>query len=326
MTTVALIAPKDAGDKRVAALEKIAAKNGLVDFRRVEPGEAADVAAACAGAEVLIAPNIEGTNPIAAGIKGLKLLQTFSAGTDQLDKHLLLNHGIQVANNGGANAVCVAEHAIWLMLTINHKFDQQIESVRAGQWAKGVTGDLTEFTTMVDKRVGIVGLGRIGSRVAKRLAGWECEVVYHDQIEYNAEYEREAGATRVPLDELIATSDYVSLHVPLDRVTRHMYGADQFKAMKNTAVLINTCRGPVVDEAALTEALSAGEIWGAGLDVTEVEPMDPASPLIKMPNVVITPHQGARVIQSQWNADLNAVENAERIARGETPDWVVDPV
>lgn len=326
-TTVALIAPQETGSMRVEALEKIAAKNGLLDFRLVEPGrDAAEIASDCAGAAVLIAPNIEATNPVAAGIKGLKLLQTFSAGTDQLDKHLLLNHGIAVANNGGANAVCVAEHAIWLMLTINHKFDQMIESVRAGRWAQGVTGDLTEFTTMVDKRVGIIGLGRIGSRVAKRLAAWECEVVYHDEVEFDAAYETAAGARRVPLDELISTSDYVSLHVPLDRVTHHMYSADEFRAMKNSAVLINTCRGPVVDEAALTEALRNGEIWGAGLDVTEVEPTDPNNPLIAMPNVVITPHQGARVIQSQWNADLNAVENAERIARGEAPDWVVDPV
>ena len=326
-TTVALISPQEAGAKRIEALEKIAAKNSLLDFRLVEPGSnAASMAANCAGAAVLIAPNIESTNTVAVGISGLKLLQTFSAGTDQLDKQLLLNHGIQVANNGGANAVCVAEHAIWLMLTINHKFDQMIESVRAGQWAKGVTGELSEFTTMVDKRVGIVGLGRIGSRVAKRLQGWECEVVYHDQVEFDATYEATAGARRVPLDELISTSDYVSLHVPLDRVTRHLYSTDQFKAMKKTAVLINTCRGPVVDEVALTQALQDGEIWGAGLDVTEVEPTDPNNPLIKMPNVVITPHQGARVIQSQWNADLNAVENAERIARGEAPDWVVDPV
>ena len=326
-TTLALLGAGKGGAVRVAALEKIAADNGLVEIRLVVPRQdPAQVSADCAGAEILVAPNTPSTNEIASNIPGLKLLQTFSAGTDQLDKGLLLNHGVVVANNGGANAVCVAEHAIWLMLTINHKFDQMIESVRAGKWQEGVTGPLSEFTTMVDKRVGIIGLGRIGSRVAKRLQGWECEVVYHDEIEFDADYEQAAGARRVTMQEVIETSDYVSLHVPLDRSTHHLYGADQFRAMKNTAVLINTCRGPVVDEAALTEALRNKEIWGAGLDVTEVEPTPPDNPLITMPNVVITPHTGARVIQSEWNADRNAIENAERVANGETPNWIVDPV
>lgn len=325
--TAALLATGPYGTARLEQLEKLARKNGLVSFNLVDADQdAAAVSAACAGASVLIAPNIPSTNAIAATVPGLKLLQTFSAGTDQLDKTLLLNHGVSVANNGGANAVCVAEHAIWLMLTINHKFDQQIESVRAGRWAAGVTGALSEFTTLVDKRVGIIGLGRIGSRVAKRLQGWECDVVYHDELEFDADYEAAAGARRMPLDELVATSDYVSLHVPLDRVTRCMFGAAQFKAMKNTGVLINTCRGPVVNEAELIVALQTGEIWGAGLDVTEVEPIDPDSALIRLPNVVITPHQGARVIQSEWNADLNAVENAERVASGLEPYWIVDPV
>ncbi|MSQ92710.1 MAG: hypothetical protein EXR87_07260 [Gammaproteobacteria bacterium] len=327
-TTVILLAgPGPAAETRLRQLQRLADRNGLVRFRLVDARRpAAQVIADCAGAAVLIAPNSESSTPIAAGIGGLRLLQTFSAGTDQLDKALLLNHGIRVANNGGANAVCVAEHAIWLILTINHKFDRQIESVRAGRWAAGVTGPLSEFTTLVGKRVGIVGFGRIGSRVAKRLKGWECDVVYHDIATFDAAYEADAGARRVPLGELVATSDFVSLHVPLDRQTRKMAGADMFKAMKPTAVLINTCRGQVVDEAALIAALQRGEIWGAGLDVTEVEPTDPGNPLITMQNVVITPHQGARVIQSEWNAVLNAVENAERVARGLEPNWVVDPV
>ena len=105
-----------------------------------------------------------------------------------------------------------------------------------------------------------------------------------------------------------------------------MFSTEQFKAMKKDAVLINTCRGSVVDEPALINALRNQEIWGAGLDVTEVEPISPSNPLLTMPNVVITPHQATRVIQSEWNADINAVENAERIALNLEPYWVVDPV
>ena len=151
-------------------------------------------------------------------------------------------------------------------------------------------------------------------------------MVYHDVVDLADDYVAATGAKEVALDELIETSDMVSLHVPLDRATHHLFGVEQFKAMKSTAVLINTCRGPVVDEGALVAALQAGEIWGAGLDVTEQEPMSMGSELLNLPNVVITPHLATKAIQSEWNADANVVANAERIARGEVPEWVVAPV
>ena len=327
-TRVALLTKRPQHNEiRLAALLEIAEKNNLLELVVADlEQEPEEIIADFQGASVLIAPNIKPANFIATQLPDLKLLQTFSAGTDQLDLALLLKHGIEVANNGGANAVSVAEHAIMLMLTINHKFDLQIESVKDGKWMKGVTGALSEYTSLVDRQVGIIGLGQIGSRVARRLRGWECSVVYSDIVEFDAGYESATGAKRMPLDQLIATSDFISLHVPLDRNTWHMMSTDQFKAMKNTAVLINTCRGSVVDEAALVDALKNGEIWGAGLDVTEVEPTPLDNPLNTMPNVVITPHLATRVIQSEWNADMNAVENAERIAQGLEPKWIVDPV
>ena len=327
-TRVALLTKRPQHNEiRLAALQEIAAKNNLLELVVADlEQEPEEIIAAFQGARILIAPNIKPTNFIATKLPDLKLLQTFSAGTDQLDLALLLQHGIEVANNGGANAVSVAEHAIMLMLTINHKFDLQIESVKDGKWMQGVTGALSEYTSMVDRQVGIIGLGRIGSRVARRLRGWECSVVYSDIVDFETGYESAIGAKRMPLDQLIATSDYISLHVPLDRITYHMMSTVQFKAMKNSAVLINTCRGSVVDESALVDALKNGEIWGAGLDVTEVEPTPLDNPLITMPNVVITPHLATRVIQSEWNADMNAVENAERIAQGFKPNWIVDPV
>lgn len=319
-----LIGPA-AADERLAELNRLAA--GGVRFERVDGAQQADeIARACAGAKVVVAPNLANVNEWAPKVDGLELIQTFSAGTDNIDKAKLLNLGIKVANNGGANAVCVAEHAIGLLIMVMHKLDRQVESARAGHWMADVTGAPNEFQTLVGKRVGIVGLGRIGSRVAKRLRFWECEVVYHDVMDYDADYEAEAGVKRVSFDELLTTSDIVSLHVPLDRVTRAMMSTNEFRQMKPTAILLNTCRGPVVDESALIRAIETGEIHGAGLDVTEVEPVDPASPLLTLPNVVLTPHLGARAIESQINATRNAVDNACRVARGEDPEWIVDPV
>ena len=325
-TKAVLLAHTSRGERRFAELQRQSTESGL-SFALVDPRDNDDaVVAACQGAAVLMAPSHPRTVDLACRIPGLKLVQTFSAGTERLDKARLLNHGVSVANNGGANAVCVAEQAMWLIVTIYHKLDLQIQSVRAGRWAADVHGPLREFQTLVGKRVGIIGLGRIGTQVARRLAGWDSEVVYHDIADFDEGYEAVARARRVSLDELLATADVVTLHVPLDGSTRGMMSTAQFQTMKPTAVLINTCRGPVVDEAALTAALKAGEIYGFGADVTEVEPIDPASELLTLPNVVITPHQGGRAIECDTNTLANALANAERIARGEDPMWVVDPV
>ena len=286
-----------------------------------------EVAADCQDAVVLIAGGVRsfGTDLIAK-IPSLKLVQTPSAGTDWIDKAALAELGVGVANNGGANAVAVAEHAIMLMLTVERKLDRQIESVKSGTWMAGVGGDRTEYHTLVGKRIGIVGLGQIGSRVAKRLQGWECEIVYSDVVDHEDEYVAQSGAKRVDLDELLATSDLVSLHVPLERTTRHMISDREFGLMKPTAILINTCRGPVVDEAALKRALTDGAIFGAGLDVTEVEPIESDNDLPTLPNVVVTPHMATRALESEKNATANVIANAARVARGEEPLWLVPPV
>lgn len=308
--------------------EAAASGHPELELRFIESERPVDeVAADCKDAVVVIAGGVRsfGTDLISK-LPSLKLIQTPSAGTDWLDKSALAEMGVQVANNGGANAVAVAEHAILLMLTIERKLDLQIDSVKAGTWMQGVGGDRTEYHTLVGKRIGIVGLGRIGSRVAKRLQGWECEVVYHDVVDYDDNYIEAAGATLVEFDDLLASSDLISLHVPLERTTRHMMSDREFGLMKPTAILINTCRGPVVDEVALKRALTNGEIFGAGLDVTEVEPIEEDNDLPSLPNVVVTPHMATRALESEHNAVANVIANAARVARGEQPLWVVPPV
>ncbi len=301
---------------------------GGIDLRRVDNTQSFDeIVEQCQGAVVILpqGPYAKLTD-LAEKVSTLKLVQTSSAGTDWIDKTGLAELGVDVANNGGANAVAVAEHAIGLMFSVNRKLDVQIESVKAGTWMLGVEGDRTEFHTLVGKRIGIIGLGRIGSRVAKRLAGWECEIVYTDIIDHPDDYIAATGAKRVELDELLMTSDIVTLHVPLDRVTRHMISERELGLMKPTAILINTCRGPVVDENALIKGLEAKEIFGAGIDVTETEPIEADNPLPTMTNVVVTPHLATRALESELNGARFTMENAGRVVRGEGADWIVHPV
>jgi phosphoglycerate dehydrogenase-like enzyme len=325
---VILGADNAAGKTRLKECQAVASRVGGVTLKYVNselPEE--EIIRQCKDAIAILPNGARNLTPaMAAKMPKLRLVQTFSAGTDYLDKAGLAELGIDVANNGGANAVAVAEHAIALMFSVYRKLDVQIDSVKNGTWMAGVTGDRGEFHTLVGKRVGIVGLGRIGSRVAKRLAGWECEIVYSDVVKFDSAYEKATGAKRINFDELLSTSDIVTLHVPLERTTRHMMSDREFSLMKPTAVLINTCRGPVVDEAALIRALESKKIFGAGLDVTEVEPIDANNPLPTMPNVIVTPHLATRAIESEYNAAENAVTNAANLARGEKPEWVVPPV
>jgi len=296
---VVILGPQNEGSEiRMKETQEAADKVGGIDLRFVNSDLSFDeVVEQSQGAVVLLPQGkYDQLTDLAGKISTLKLVQTFSAGTDWIDKAQLAEMGVDVANNGGANAVAVAEHAIGLMFSVNRKLDVQIESVKNNTWMAGVEGDRTEFHTLVGKRVGIIGLGRIGSRVAKRLAGWECELVYHDVVEHDDDYVAATGAKKVDLDELLSTSDIITLHVPLDRVTTHMISDREFGLMKSSAILINTCRGPVVDENALIRALESGEIFAAGLDVTEIEPIKPDNPLPTMTNVVVTPHLATRAL------------------------------
>lgn len=305
---------------------------GEIEFHHVDSdGSLEDVALACEGAIAVTTPvyrKLRGgiVNEVARRVSTLKLLQASSAGTDTFDKAGLAALGVAVANHGGGNAVAVAEHAIALMVAVLRKLDRQIADVRAGQWSTAMTAEpMAEFRTLVGKRVGVIGLGQIGSRIARRLRGWECEVVYNDIASFDAAHEAACAAQRVDLESLLATCDVVSLNVPLEASTRHMLSDAQFALMKPTAILINTSRGPVVDERALIDALGAGKLFGAGLDVTEEEPIDMDNPLLRMRNVIVTPHLATRALESEQNIRRFVVENILRLARGQPLQSVVQP-
>jgi phosphoglycerate dehydrogenase-like enzyme len=176
---------------------------------------------------------------------------------------------------------------------------------------------------LFDKTLGIVGLGTIGKKVARLARAFGMRVQYYDIVRLSEDAEDALGVRFRLLRELLATSDVVSLHVPLDASTRHMIGAAELAAMKGEAVLINTCRGPVVDEAALHRALSDNRLFGAGLDVFDQEPPPADNPLLGLDNVVLTAHFAGPTWDNHVARFRNAFDNVQRVERGEPPLWVV---
>ena len=275
---------------------------------------------------VIIATPVEFPVELARACPNLKLVQTTSAGLDRIDIQALGELGVRVANNGGGNSASVAEHAIALMVSVNRKFQLQFQSAREKKWEGEIRKVwFAHSHELTGKTVGIFGLGQIGRQVARRLQGWECDLVYSDVAHYPPELEGELHVRRVSKEELLRTSDIVTLHVPLNRHTRGMMSDAEFDMMKPTAILINTCRGPVVDEAALIRALKEGKIAAAGLDVLEVEPTPPDNPLLEMDNVLITPHMGGMAQEAYEKNRAFAAQNAARVAGGEEPQSVVLP-
>ncbi len=251
-----------------------------------------------------------------------RLMQILSAGYDRLDVAALAAAGIPLATNGGANAPTVAEHAVMLMLAVYRKLPPHHNAMARGEWL-GHREALSMYE-LRGKRVGIVGFGKIGRETARMVRGFLAEPVYCDVHPAPPEVEAELGARRLDLDELLATSDIVTLHTPLTEASRGLIDKAALARMKPTAVLVNTARGPAVVEADLVEALRGGVIAGAGLDVFEREPLGD-SPLLSMENVVVTPHTAGTTIDTWWRRLDFAFENISRVARGEAPLFVVEP-
>jgi phosphoglycerate dehydrogenase-like enzyme len=246
----------------------------------------------------------------------LKLIQKYGIGVDKIDVQAAARRGIPVCIAAGVNAVAVAETAITLMLAVYKRLCVAHNSLRAGQWLKWELR--TGCYELWQKTVGLIGGGSIGRAVGKRLShGFECRVLYHDVSRLPQEAEAALGMTYTPRDELLRQSDIVSLHVPLVPETRGMIGPKAFALMKPAAVLINTSRGGVVDEPALIEALQKRTIAGAGLDVFAQEPPDRHNPLLRMDNVVVTPHNGGGTVDTMKRIVGHAFENIMRVERGE---------
>ena len=251
-----------------------------------------------------------------------KLVQLCSAGFDGVNLELAGEMGIPVANNGGTNAVPVAEFAITLTLAAIRHLVITDSHTRAGDWMRPEL-DGRDSHELFGATVGIIGAGRIGSTVAGMLRGFETTTLYTDPV--RSEKAEEFGATRVDLDELLERSDIVTLHTALNTSTNGLIGERELKLMKNTAVLVNTCRGPVIQEPALHSALVDGEIWGAGIDVFEQEPVDPNNPILKLENVVVAPHVAGKSYESYPRRVRFAFENMSRMWDGGAPESIVVP-
>lgn len=246
-----------------------------------------------------------------------RLVQLLAAGYDRMNLPLMRALEVPCANNGGANSWAVADHALMLMLALYRQQIHTDPATRQGNWSAPITG--TNTFEMANKLVGVLGMGNIGRQVARRVQGFDAKVQYYDMYPLPEERERELDLRRVSLDELFRTSDILTCHTPLTPDTRHIVSRERIALMKPTAVIINTSRGPVVDEAALIDALRQGKIAGAGLDVFEREPVDPNNPLLRMDNVVVTAHIAGTTWDTWFRRAEFAYQNMQRVWNGEPP-------
>jgi glyoxylate reductase/D-3-phosphoglycerate dehydrogenase len=250
----------------------------------------------------------------------LKLVQMLSAGYDKADLDAARKSKVPLCNNGGANSVAVSEHALLLMLAVSRRLITQHANVTAGRWHGNAPPTVHELRNKV---LGIIGLGTIGKKVARLALAFGMQVHYYDIARLKEEQEDALGVRFRLLPEILRGSDIVSLHVPLNDSTHHMIGASELAVMKKSAIIVNTSRGPVIDETAMIKALSAGQLFGAGLDVFDEEPTPADNPLLKLDNVVLTAHLAGPTFESNITRLRNGFDNVQRVARGEPALWVV---
>lgn len=256
---------------------------------------------------------------------GLKVVSNLAVGYDNIVIPEATKRGIPVGNTPEVLTETTADLAFALLMAAARRVAEANKFTRAGKWKTWGPG-LLLGQDIHHATLGIVGMGRIGRGVAKRASGFDMKVLYYDEYKQPDEIERQLHLEKVEdLDDLLARSDFVSLHVPLTENTRHLMGKEEFKKMKPTAVLINSSRGPVVDQKALHEALQSGQIFSAGLDVTEVEPIPQDDPLLTLDNVIILPHIASGSFATREQMGLMAVDNILAGLKGEQLPNCVNP-
>ena len=288
------------------------------------PPERAEILEAVRGASGIlctVTEKMDGEVMDAAG-DGLKVIANMAVGYDNIDVGAAKERGIVVTNTPEVLTETTADTAFMLLLAAARRLGEAERLLRSGGWDAWGPKQLLG-PDVWGKKLGLVGLGRIGAAVARRSSGFGMEVLYYDQYR-NEGAEEELGARYLGLDDLLGESDFVSIHTPLTPETRHLIGERELGLMQPTAVLVNTSRGPVVDEGALADALAERRIFAAGLDVYEEEPaVHPR--LLELENAVLAPHSGSASMETRDRMATLAAENLRAVLQGEQPKTPVEP-
>ena len=298
---------------------------GDVQYNDTSTGLSADeLHAAISGKDAIVCQLTDRIDPaVMDSANELKVIANVAVGFDNIDIPAATERGILVTNTPGVLTDTTADLAFTLLMAASRRIAEADRFLRSGRWHQWEI-DMFCGHDIFRHTLGILGLGRIGRGMAQRARGFEMRVIYHDQARATPEEEAAWGIEYVDRETLFRESDFLSIHVPLNEQTRHLVGGAEFELMKPTAVLVNTSRGPVVDEKALAVALQSGQIASAGLDVFEEEPtVDPG--LLALENVVLVPHIGSASIKTRTRMCTMAAENAAAVLTGKRPPNPVNP-
>jgi len=281
------------------------------------------IAAAAAGCGGILSQSIDPIDERVLSTPGLRVVSNVAVGYNNIDVEAATRRGVLVTNTPGVLDETTADLAFALILAAARRLGEGERMIRAGGW-DGWAIDQLLGRDIHGSTLGIVGLGRIGQAVARRGRGFGMRIIYAQRSPAGAEVERELGAERRELSDLLVEADFVSLHTPLTAETTRLIGAAELARMKPSAVLVNTARGPVVDEAALAQALRERRIFAAGLDVFEAEPKVHPD-LLGMENVVLLPHLGSASVDTRSKMCETAASNLVAALGGERPEHLVNP-
>ncbi|HLZ27996.1 MAG TPA: C-terminal binding protein [Chloroflexota bacterium] len=314
-----VIADQPAADHDVEAAT-LAASGLRLEAVWLAGRDADRVAEYAADADALVMSWTPVTRLLITQLRRCRVIARFGIGVDMIDLDAATERGILVCNTATYCLDEVSNHAMGLLLMLNRGLLQDIDAVRAGGWFRA-SG--TPPRRLHGQRLGLVGLGNIGRLVARKARGFGLDVVAYDPY-LRREQTHVDGISLIDLDELLESADIVSVHCPLNDSTRHLLGARELGRMKASAFLINTSRGPVVDQAALTSALAERRLAGAGLDVFETEPLPVDDPLRALDNVILTPHSASWSVESSAECRRVALEHVVTVLRGGVPTDVVN--
>jgi glyoxylate reductase len=295
----------------------------VVPYPAGGPLDEASIRQAAEGCVGIVSQLMDPIRDTVLSTPGLKCVSNVAVGFDNIDIPAATARRVMVTNTPGVLDDATSDFAFTLLMATARRVVEADNFTRGGHF-RGWAIDMMLGQDVFGATLGIIGIGRIGRGVAHRAKGFNMRVLYYDPMPLPREAEEQLGATRVDLNRLIAESDFISVHVPLTQETQHLLSTPQFNAMKRNAILVNTSRGPVIDEAALVEALNGRKLAGVGLDVYEREPaVHPG--LLQMPNVVLAPHIASATVRTRSEMSAMAARNMATAVRGGRPPNLVNP-